>query len=93
MINELNENVKEQLIEEISKRLLNLPNERIDEFFYRCSVIHVKDTGLKALNKHMLSEVKRNGKNSTVLSDLLMKRPIAEVLKNLEYEESITGKQ
>ena len=93
MINELNESIKEQTIEEISARLLDLPNDRIDEFFYRCSIIHIKGPGFKALNKRMLSEIKRNGKNSTVLSDLLMKRPIAEVIKNLEYEESAAGKR
>lgn len=92
MINELNENIKEQMVEEISSRLLKLPSERIDEFFYRCSIIHITDPGFKALNKRMLSEIKRNGKNSTVFADLLMKRPIAEVIKNLEYEESVVGK-
>jgi DNA-binding MarR family transcriptional regulator len=78
--NEFWELIDNEEVRSVTDRIVRLPDNLIDELYFRCGFIYPDHT-MKALSQKEIDEIREN---SRVVEGLLLETPMEEVVKNLD---------
>jgi hypothetical protein len=96
MINGFGEDISQEKIKEIAERIIRLPDNLIDELWFRCDLVYEKPKSIaypdankyyKALYDDIFEEIREEKEFSHALWTLLMETPLGSVLQNLDDVE------
>jgi hypothetical protein len=78
---------------DVAERIAKLPDQKIDELFYKIGMLWEKERnreawGMKALTQPLIDGIKNNVQYSEAITTLFDEWPKSEILKRLEEVEN-----
>jgi len=84
LINEYGEFFTKEEVKEISDRILRLPDELIDELFFRCKLIYMEHDLNQALPDEGIEDIREEKNQSQFFLEFINETPKEDILKNLK---------